>query len=225
MEVPPLKQKAPNTANNERINNFKILINNMDWEQVATNVSVKVCPLASTLCDLENSNAFYYDDIHFDHHLGVPFLKNQLLSYILPTSKGVIMQRLRIANNTFQNWNGYKYPQRNNTPYRFNKYEQSYHYMNLACKNFNLAMTCTYHECRMLKALFAFVLLHYMLVCKLIYIQVNVIGKTPAIANIGSSTYELKFFCLINYISTHKSFVSSNSFQIIKLELVRDGGI
>ena len=63
MEVPPLKQNVPNTANNERINNFNILINDMNWEQLATNVSVKVCFLASTLCDLENPNAFYYDDI------------------------------------------------------------------------------------------------------------------------------------------------------------------
>ena len=45
----------------------------MNWEQVvATNVSVKVCPFASTLCDLKNPNAFYYDGIHFNHYLGVP---------------------------------------------------------------------------------------------------------------------------------------------------------
>ena len=103
VEVPPLKQNAPNTANIERLNNFNILINDMNWEQVAANVSVEVCPLVSTLWDLENPYAFYYDDIHFNHQLGVPLLKNQLLTYILPTPNCVIMQRPRRATITFQN--------------------------------------------------------------------------------------------------------------------------
>ena len=86
-------------------------------------------------------------------------------------------------------------------------------------------MTCTYPECRMQKVLSAFVLLHYMLVFKVIYIRVNIIGKTPTIANIESSTYGLKSSCFINYISTFKSSVRSSSVQKIKLELVRDGDI
>ena len=41
VEVQPLKQNVPNTANNERINNFNILNNDMNRLQLATNVSVK----------------------------------------------------------------------------------------------------------------------------------------------------------------------------------------
>ena len=44
--------------------------------------------LAATMRTMDNYNALLYDDIHFNDHLGLPLLKNTLLSFLLLTSDG-----------------------------------------------------------------------------------------------------------------------------------------
>ena len=131
VEVPPLKQTTHNSTANTRINELNALIGGFDWSELVPNVTVKICLLASTLLDLDNPNAFYQDDIHFNYNVGVPFLKNQLLSFLLPTSNGVTTQKFsKSANNTFYpNWSGYRNYRHRSFAYKNNRYNQSYNYM------------------------------------------------------------------------------------------------
>ena len=73
--MPPLKQTTHNSTANARINELNALIGDFEWSELVPDVTVKICPLASTLPELEKPNAFYHDDIHFNYNLGMPFFK------------------------------------------------------------------------------------------------------------------------------------------------------
>ena len=89
----PLKQPTHISTANTRINELNAQIGGFEWSVLVPDVTIKICPLASTLLELDNPNGFYHDDIHLNYNLGVPILKNQLVSFLLPTSNGVTTQK------------------------------------------------------------------------------------------------------------------------------------
>ena len=92
-------------------------------------------PLAATMRTMDNYNALLYDDIHFNDHLGLPLLKNTLLSFLLLTSDGnlkVTGQQSHWRRNQY--YNDRRYTNRSNQnfnqqPFRFTNNQQSYNYM------------------------------------------------------------------------------------------------
>ena len=76
-----------NEAANQRIQQYNGKIKQFCKENVLELKTVLV-PLAATMRTMDNYNALLYDDIHFNDHLGLPFLKNTLLPFLLLTNEG-----------------------------------------------------------------------------------------------------------------------------------------
>ena len=134
-EVPPIRVSRANEAANQRIQQYNEKMKQFCNENVQELKTVLV-PLAATMRTMDNYNALLYDDIHFKDHLGLPFLKNTLLSFLLLTSDG----NLRLTGQQQSHWrrnqyyNVRRYANRGNQnfnqqPFRFTNNQQSYNYM------------------------------------------------------------------------------------------------
>ena len=133
-EVPPIRASRANEAANQRIQQYNEKMKHFCSENVQELKTVLV-PLAATMRTMDNYNALLYDDIHFNDHLGLPLLKNTLLSFLLLTSDGnlkVTGQQSHWRRNQY--YNDRRYTNRSNQnfnqqPFRFTNNEQSYNYM------------------------------------------------------------------------------------------------
>ena len=126
VEAAAIKQTTHNSTANTRITELNALTGGFEWSELVPDVTVKICPLVNTLLELDNPNAFYHDDIH-----ECAFLKNQLLSFLLPTSNGVRTQKFSqpTINTVYPNWSGYRNYRHRSFAYKNNRYNQSYNYM------------------------------------------------------------------------------------------------
>ena len=89
----PLKQPTHISTANTRINELKAQIGGFEWSVLVHDVTIKICPLASTLLELDNPNGFYHDDIHLNYNLGVPILNKTRTSKVGAISKAQKAQK------------------------------------------------------------------------------------------------------------------------------------
>ena len=111
MQVPPIRNLPKNEHINERIKLF-----NNKTNALAGDENYKVAIVYDLMKAMPSYDSLYYDDLHFHYKQGVPFLKNCVLSQLLPKSNNLIA-----LNNNQRNPN-------QNPKYR-NHWRQSYNYM------------------------------------------------------------------------------------------------
>ena len=87
-EVLPMRDNDRNRDQNERIKEFNNLLSSF-FQSNDLNVTIKHLPVAELLLKVPNYNNLFYDDIHMNYRIGLPFLKNLLLSALLVTSNGL----------------------------------------------------------------------------------------------------------------------------------------
>ena len=95
MEVPPIKMSTNNDSTNEKI---KLFNRKMREKLRSFEFDIKILAMHDMLLNLPSYNELYYDAIQFNYQRGVPFLKNDILSYVLLTSNNFISNSNRPMN-------------------------------------------------------------------------------------------------------------------------------
>ena len=93
-EIPPFREIPINSDKNKKLAVFNDLLNstygNGDNETVVLKQSDIIQSVPNYNPRITNFNQLYQDNVHLNYNLGIPFLKNILLVYLLKISNGVI---------------------------------------------------------------------------------------------------------------------------------------
>ena len=101
-KVPPFQEIPRNQDKNDKIPDFNNLIAQKygdgmeNCKILKLNEIIRAVPTYND--QITHFNQLYYDNVHFNYKLGIPFLKNILLGYLLKTSNGAI-DFSKISNN------------------------------------------------------------------------------------------------------------------------------
>ena len=129
-EVPLVKEFERNKEKNRRIMEYNELISKFA-ESADINTKLRVLPVAQSMQSLPNMNDLFYDEIHFNYGIGLPFLKNILLSALLITSNGLPSEQRQYRH--------FRYPNKRQQTFSYGQYRyphQTYNYLNGFNKQF-----------------------------------------------------------------------------------------
>ena len=127
-EVPLVKESERNKVKNRRIMEYNELISKFA-ESADISTKLRVLPVAKSMQSFPNMNDLFFDEIHFNFEIGLPFLKNALLSALLTTSNGFPSDQRQYRQTRYPHkrqqiysYGQYRYPQQTyNYLYGFNK--------------------------------------------------------------------------------------------------------
>ena len=131
-EIPPFREIPINSDKNEKIAVFNDLLNNtygnVDNAIVVLKLNDIIRSVSTYNPRITHFNQLYHDNVHLNYKLGIPFLKNILLGYLLKTSNGVIDFSKVTSNasykmqNKFSNYQQRYFSQPPNNNLSFNRY-------------------------------------------------------------------------------------------------------
>ena len=117
-EFLPFREIPINRDKNEKIAVFNVLLNstygNVDNAIVVLKLNAIIRSVPTYNPRITQFNQLYHDNVHLNYKLGIPFLKNILLGYLLKTSNGVIDFCKVTSNASYKKQN------------KFSNYQQSY---------------------------------------------------------------------------------------------------
>ena len=122
-EVPLIKESDRNKVKNRRIMEYNELISKFA-EPADISSKLKVQPVAKSMQSFPNMNDLFFDEIHFNYEIGLPFLKDALLSALLTTSNGFQSEQKQYRQK--------RYPHKRQHIYSYgqNQYpQQAYNYL------------------------------------------------------------------------------------------------
>ena len=122
-EVLPMRENDRNSDQNERIEEFNNLLSDF-IQSNDLSVTIKHLPVAQLLQKVPNYNNLFHDEIHLNYRIGLPFLKNLLLSALLVTSNGLSLVEPKQAF-----FPRYQQRQYNNSWANTWYYKQTYNYV------------------------------------------------------------------------------------------------
>ena len=82
-----VKESERNKVKNRRIMEYNELISKFA-ESADISTKLRVLPVVKSMQSFPNMNDLFFDEIHFNFDIGLPFLKNALQSALLTTSNG-----------------------------------------------------------------------------------------------------------------------------------------